>query len=51
VAVNADGSLGAPLPAGFAYDGYRLIPGVLHAYRASPADLAGYVLPRPTPLR
>ena len=31
------------VPAGFA-----LLPGVLHAYRASPQDLAGYVPPRPT---
>ncbi len=29
-----------PLP-----DGYSLIPGVLHAYKASKADLAGYVEP------
>jgi len=29
-----------PLP-----DGYSLIPGVLHAYRASKTDLAGYVAP------
>lgn len=41
-AVNADGSAGAALPAGFDYAGYTLIPGVLHAYKASPADLAGY---------
>lgn len=33
-----------PVPAGF-----RLIPGVLHAYRASASDLAGYV--RPSRLR
>ena len=31
-----------PLPVGF-----TLLPGVLHAYRASPQDLAGYVPPRP----
>src|SRR5262245_19491964 len=30
-----------PVPAGFV-----LLPGVLHAYRASAADLAGYVAPR-----
>jgi len=29
-----------PLP-----DGYRLLPGILHAYRASTSDLAGYVEP------
>jgi hypothetical protein len=28
-------------------DGYKLLPGVLHAYRASARDLAGYVRPRP----
>ncbi len=27
-------------------EGFTLIPGVLHAYKASPADLAGYVEPR-----
>ena len=27
--------------------GYQLLPGVLHAYRASAQDLAGYVAPRP----
>jgi len=32
--------------AGFNFDGYRLIPGVLHAYRASAADLSGLVRPR-----
>lgn len=45
-AVNADGSLGAPLPAGFDFAGYRLIPGVLHAYKASAEDLRGFVRPR-----
>jgi hypothetical protein len=43
--VNADGSAGAAVPAGFDFTGYRLIPGVLHAYKASPQDLAGYVRP------
>lgn len=47
LAINANGSLGAALPAGFDFSGYRLIPGVLHAYKASPADLAGYVRPAP----
>jgi hypothetical protein len=32
-----------PVPGGF-----TLLPGVLHAYRASPQDLASYVPPRPT---
>jgi len=41
--VATDGSVGAPVPADFAFDGFRLIPGVLHAYKASAADLAGYV--------
>jgi hypothetical protein len=45
VAVNADGSLGAALSADFDFTGYRLIPGVLHAYKASAEDLAGYVAP------
>jgi len=45
-AVGADGAVGAPLPADFDFTGYRLVPGVLHAYRASPADLAGYRAPR-----
>lgn len=45
VAVNADGSLGAALPAGFDFTGYRLIPGVLHAYKAGAEDLAGYTPP------
>lgn len=44
-AVNADGSAGGALPAGFDFSGYALIPGVLHAYKASPQDLAGFVRP------
>lgn len=43
--VSADGSVGAAVPAGFDFTGYRLIPGVLHAYKASPADLVRYVAP------
>jgi hypothetical protein len=35
------GALDEPVP-----DGFRLLPGVLHAYRASKSDLAGYVPPR-----
>ena len=34
----------------FAFDlpeGFLLLPGMLHAYRASASDLAGYVAPRP----
>lgn len=45
VGVNADGSAGAALAAGFDFTGYALVPGVLHAYKASPADLAGFVRP------
>jgi len=30
-------------------DGFMLLPGVLHAYRASAHDLAGYVPPQPLP--
>lgn len=30
-------------------DAYQLIPGVLHAYKASAADLAGYTAPVPEP--
>ncbi|MFZ5505310.1 MAG: esterase-like activity of phytase family protein [Pseudomonadota bacterium] len=30
-------------------EGFELIPGVLHAYRASPAELAGYTAPVPEP--
>jgi hypothetical protein len=44
--VNSDGSPGAALPPGFDFSGYALIPGVLHAYRASAQDLAGLVRPR-----
>lgn len=43
--VNADGSAGGPVPAGFDTTGYRLIPGVLHAYRASAADVGDLVRP------
>ncbi len=49
LAINSDGSLGAALAQGFDFSGYRLIPGVLHAYKASADDLAGYVLPRHRP--
>lgn len=44
--VNADGSLGSPVEAGHDTSGYQLIPGVLHAYKASAADLAPLVQPR-----
>jgi hypothetical protein len=40
-AINADGSVGAALPAGSDFSGYALIPGVLQAYKASAQDLAG----------
>jgi len=35
-----NGQVVGPVPAGFS-----LLPGVLHAYRASPEDLRGYVKP------
>lgn len=44
--VSAAGVAGAALPAGFDYTGYALIPGVLHAYKASADDLAELVRPR-----
>lgn len=45
LAVNSDGSPGNPLPAGFDSTGYSLIPGVLHAYKASAQDLVRLVRP------
>lgn len=47
--INADGSLGAALAANFDFSGYQLIPGVLHAYKASATDLANYMRPGRTP--
>jgi hypothetical protein len=44
--VDAKGKAGAAVPAGYDFGGYRLIPGVLHAYKASLADLLGYRAPR-----
>lgn len=47
-----DTTTGCQTPAGVATalpGGYRLIPGVLHAYKASAADLAGYTAPVPEP--
>lgn len=41
--VNADGSTGTAVAAAFDFRGYQLVPGVLHAYKASAADLAGYL--------
>ena len=46
VVVGSDGVAGDPVPAGFDFSGYTLIPGVLHAYKASPTDLSGYTRPR-----
>jgi hypothetical protein len=43
--VNTYGSAGVAVPAGFEFTGYTLIPGVLHAYKASSDDLAGLVRP------
>ena len=45
IAANLDGTRGGALPLNFDFSGYRLIPGVLHAYKASAADLAGFVRP------
>jgi hypothetical protein len=44
--VNADGSAGGSVPAGFDTTGYQLIPGVLHAYRAAASDVGDLVRPR-----
>ena len=51
LAINTDGSPGAALAPGFDFTGYALIPGVLHAYKASAADLAGYRVPERRPTR
>jgi hypothetical protein len=40
-AVSSSGALGAALPAEFDFAGFKLVPGVLHAYKASTDDL-GY---------
>ncbi|MBA4176229.1 MAG: PEP-CTERM sorting domain-containing protein [Leptothrix sp. (in: Bacteria)] len=45
ITINANGSLGSAVAPGFDFTGYRKIPGVLHAYKASAADLAGLVRP------
>jgi hypothetical protein len=47
--VTATGAVGAAVPPGFDFSGFELIPGVLHAYKATRADLKGLVraqLPR-----
>lgn len=44
--INPDGTVGPPVAAGSDLTGYSLIPGVLHAYKASAQDLAGLVRPR-----
>lgn len=46
IAVNVDGTPGAALTPGFDFSGYQLIPGVLHAYKASADDLGRLVRPR-----
>ena len=51
LAINTDGSLGAALAPGFDFSGYALIRGVLHAYKANAADLAGYQVPNKRPSR
>jgi hypothetical protein len=49
VKVNANGTLGEAVASDFDTTGYSLIPGVLMAYKASPADLANYATPVPEP--
>ena len=44
--VKPDGTLDRAVSTGFDFSGYALIPGVLHAYLAMPADLARLVQPR-----
>jgi hypothetical protein len=39
--VDAAGVRGAAVPAGFDFNGFKLVPGVLHAYRASAKDVQG----------
>ena len=51
VLVGANGAPGAAVPAGYDFTGYQLIPGVLHAYKASAEDLARYVMPGSKPGR
>lgn len=48
-AIAANGSLGALLAPGADLTGFAPIPGVLHAYRASAADLGNYMAPVPEP--
>jgi hypothetical protein len=43
--ITTGGGVGAPVGAGFSFTGYSKIPGVLHAYKASAADLANLVRP------
>jgi hypothetical protein len=49
VVMNPNGSLGAAVTPGFTGNGFVLIPGVLHAYKATSADLVGYAAPVPEP--
>jgi hypothetical protein len=43
--MGVDGLVGGAVPAGFDFNGYALIPGVLHAYKASAADIGRLVRP------
>jgi hypothetical protein len=45
----ADDGAALVLPPGFSTEGYRLIPGVLHAYKATAADLLQFVRPGRAP--
>lgn len=47
-AISSSGSVG-PTNLGNLPSGYALIPGVLHAYKVSAADLGGYIAPVPEP--
>jgi len=49
ISLNLDGTSGDPVGAGFTGAGFSLIPGVLHAYKASAADLSTYAAPVPEP--
>jgi hypothetical protein len=51
VSVAANGSVGATVPPGYDFSGYWLVPGVLHAYKASAADLGAYQPPGRKPFR
>jgi hypothetical protein len=51
VAIAADGSHAQPIPPSFDFTGYQPIPGVLHAYKLSAADLGLYRAPHKPSVR